>query len=127
NSICVFATLLFIYYNVSEAPRLIKNLKSFILGYNLGLLGYRLLLLVILQVSPDEWSRIYNIKAPSVAGFTGKNLLITLMIIAIYMVPIGYLTSLFKSLFFHPKSESFREEQEKVLRTGDQGLREKMQ
>lgn len=123
NSICIFTTLIFIFYNPAESKRFIKNLKRFIFGYNLGILGYRFLLVLILEVKPEEWSRIYRVKSPRVVGFTGQNLLITLMIIAIYMVPIGYLTFLFKSLFFHPKSQSIRKEQERIMRTGDQGLR----
>ncbi|MCK4667380.1 hypothetical protein KAU33_11555 [Candidatus Dependentiae bacterium] len=123
NSVCIFTTILFILYNPSEARRFIINLKRFIFGYNLGLLGYRFLLLLILQVPAEEWNKIYNIKSPKVVGFTGRNLLVTLLVIGIYMIPIGYLTYLFKSLFFHPRTDSLRKEQERILRTGDQGLR----
>ena len=123
NSVCIFTTILFILYNRSESRRFIINLKRFIFGYNLGLLGYRFLLLLIIQVPAEEWNRIYNIKSPKVVGFTGRNLLVTLLVIGIYMIPIGYLTYLFKSLFFHPRTDSLRKEQERILRTGDQGLR----
>ena len=61
NSVCIFTTILFIIYNPSEGRRFIINLKRFIFGYNLGLLGYRFLLLLILQVPAEEWNRIYNI------------------------------------------------------------------
>lgn len=112
-------------YNKSESGNLIKRLKRFILGYNLGLLGYRLLLIIILHVKPAEWNKIYDIKSPRVVGFTGRNLLITLMVIGIYMVPIGYLTFLFKSVFFHPKTDKIFKEQGKIMRT--EGLTERKQ
>ncbi len=78
NSVCIFTTILFILYNPSESRRFIINLKRFIFGYNLGLMGYRFLLLLVLQVPAEEWNRIYNIKSPKVVGFTGRNLLVTL-------------------------------------------------
>lgn len=124
NGLCIFSTVGFIVYNPSESKKLLINLKRFLLGYNLGILGYRMLLLLILQINPQEWNKIYNINSPKVVGFTGRNLLVTLMIVAIYMVPIGYLTYLFKSLFFHPRTDSIYREQQRILRTGDQGTRD---
>ncbi|MFW5962715.1 MAG: hypothetical protein ACOCQR_03770 [bacterium] len=114
------ATGIAVYFIANDRPSIIRRSHQSLLTYSWGLLGYRFMINLLMNVPMEDWSRAMQIQIPDAFASTMAQWFLLVFTIFTFMFPAGYLGYLGQKFFVFRSHREVGQRRKDIMRTGGQ-------